>query len=149
MLGYFDGAGIRFQYPPDWALDVSSDETLTVIELTSSANCFAVVRIDEGRPDPKSQVDEVVDALRDDYPTLEAQAVKSNLAGHEANGQDIEFFSLDMAVEAAVRSARTSRRTITVFAQWSDDEEQPEAAFRQIVKTLEEMDEADEDEDDE
>lgn len=148
MLGYFDGAGIRFQYPPDWALDVSSDDTLTVIELSSSDTCFAVVRVDEGRPDPEAQVAEVVDALRDDYPTLEAQAVRSQLAGFEARGENIEFFSLDMAVEAAVRSVRTPHRTITVFSQWSDDgeDEQPEAAFRQILQTLEEMD-ADDDED--
>jgi hypothetical protein len=117
----FEDHGVRFEYPSDWALEVSEDGPVTTIEVQApSGLAFAWVRSDEACPDPAEVADEVLDALRQEYPELDASPALEPLREHVATGYDVEFFSLDVTNGATIRCFRTPLRTLLVFGQWSD-----------------------------
>ena len=139
----YEGHGVRFDYPSDWILeetDEDGDEAATVEVQAPGGLAFALVRTDESCRDPASVADEVLEAMREEYPDLEADPAMESLAGHHATGYDVEFFSLDLTNGAAIRSFRTPERTVLVFGQWSDvgDEDLPDlirGVFRSIEET--------------
>jgi hypothetical protein len=113
--------GVRFEYPPDWDVAVTDDGPVTTIEVQAPGGlAFAWVRADESRPEPSTVADEVLEAMRAEYPDLDALSTTEMLHGHRAIGHDVEFFSLDITNGASVRCFRTVRRTVLVFGQWSD-----------------------------
>ena len=146
MFGIYDDHGIRFEYPPDWDLDVTEEDARTTVAIQSPGGlAFAMVTVDEDRPAPAEMVDEAVAAMRDEYPSLEILPAIEEIDGHKAVGHDIEFFSLDMLNGCAIRSFRTKHRTILVFGQWSEadddaDGDAAEALMRAMRKSLEETD---------
>jgi hypothetical protein len=143
MSGIYDDHGIRFEYPADWELDETDDgPRLTVSVQSPSGLAFALVTVDDDRPEPDDLTDEALAALKDEYPTLDAFPALETIDGHEAVGHDVEFISLDLNNACAIRAFRTPRRTIFVLAQWSDDLEGEEAEFalKGLRRSLEETD---------
>ncbi|MDB5352639.1 MAG: hypothetical protein JWN86_3886 [Planctomycetota bacterium] len=146
MFGIYDDHGIRFEYPPEWVLDVADEGTRTTISVQSpSGLAFAMVSVDADRPPPATMVDEALGAMKEEYPELELMPAIEEIDGHKAVGHDLEFISLDVLNGCAIRSFRTKRRTILVFGQWSevDDEVEPtdsEALIQAMRRTLEETD---------
>lgn len=138
MLGVFENHGVRFRYPLDWDLQSNPDGSRTTVELFSQGSAFAMVSIDEGRPEPQEMVDEALAAMRQEYPELESQPMRLRMGGHLAVGYDIEFFSLDLVVSCMIRCFRTSKRTIMLFGQWPDDEEEDGSDIASLMKSLEE-----------
>ncbi len=139
MLGIFSEHGIRFDYPPDWDLDVVEDEgRVTVSVQDAGGTAFAMIVLDEDRPLPAEVLEEAAAAMREEYPNLDAQEATETIAGQKALGLDIEFFSLDLLGTCVLRSVRTPARTILVMCQWSDsiDGEHQEALFRAIRTSL-------------
>jgi hypothetical protein len=139
----YEDHGIRFEYPSDWAVEVTEEGRETTIDAQHPEGLgFAVVRADESRPDPASLADEALQAMREEYPDLEAVSVIETLGDHCATGHDVEFFSLDIANAAKIRCFRTPRRTVFVFGQWSDlgAENLPDQV-RGVIGSIEEVDE--------
>jgi|SRR6516164_3886788 hypothetical protein len=141
-LAVYEEIGVRFEYPADWQLKVSEDGPVTTVEVEpDSGLAFAWVRIDESRPDPAGVAVEVLDAMRQEYPDLEAVPAMENLHGHAAAGHDVEFFALDFANAATIRCFRTARRTVLIFGQWSDlGEASLPDLVRSIFRSIEEID---------
>ena len=143
MSGIYDDHGIRFEYPDDWELDVTEDgPRVTVTVQSPSGLAFALVTVDDDRPEPSDLTDEALAALKDEYPTLEAFPALETIDGHKAIGHDVEFLSLDLNNASVLRAFRTPRRTLFFLAQWSDDleGEDAEIAFRTLRRSLEETD---------
>jgi hypothetical protein len=139
MVGVFEDLDIRFEYPRDWELDVSDDGPRTTITAQSPGGlAFAMITVDEDRPDPATVADEALAAMRDEYPGLDAEPALETIGGHRAAGHDIEFISLDMVNSCAIRCFRTRRRTVMIFSQWSDlDEDDAEAQLRALRRSFE------------
>ncbi|MHB1560253.1 MAG: hypothetical protein ACYC61_22610 [Isosphaeraceae bacterium] len=117
----YEGHGVRFQYPFDWELEETEDGDATTVEVQAPGGLgFALIRTDESCPDPAGVADEVLEAMRAEYPELDVAPALESLDGHRATGYDVEFFSLDITNAAAIRSYRTEARTVLVFGQWSD-----------------------------
>ncbi len=73
MLGIYDDHGIRFEYPADWEVEATEDGPRTAVTVQSpSGPAFALVTVDESRPEPGELADEALAALRDEYPKLDA-----------------------------------------------------------------------------
>jgi hypothetical protein len=142
MNGVFDDYGVRFEYPADWELDITDDGTRTTVSLQSpNEPAFVMVALDTDRPGPAEVADEALDAMRAEYPDLDAVPALETIDGHRAIGHDLEFFTLDMTGSCVIRSFRTDRRTILVFAQWSGlDDEAAEGQIRTLRASLEETD---------
>src|SRR6516225_12305412 len=95
MAARFDDGGIHFQYPENWQLAREENETGWTVSLQSPRTAFMMVCLREDLPTPDQLADAALDALREDYPGLEADDCVDNLAGQPAIGHDIRFISLD------------------------------------------------------
>lgn len=142
MFGIYDDHGIRFEYPEDWELEVTDDAPRTTVAVQSPGGlAFALVTLDNTRPEPATLADEALAAMRDEYPHLDTSPAVETIAGRRAVGHDLEFVSLDLIHACAIRCYRTDRRTILVFGQWSDLEgDEPEVLLRALRGSLEETD---------
>jgi hypothetical protein len=135
----YEGHGVRFAYPADWDFEETDDENTVEVQAPGGL-AFVLVRSDESCPDPASVAGEVLDAMREDYPDLEAAPAMETIDGHHATGYDVEFFSLDLTNGAAIRAFRTPERTVLVFGQWSDvgSDDFPDI-IRSVVRSVEEI----------
>jgi hypothetical protein len=142
MAATYDDHGIRFQYPDDWEVEVTDEESVTTVAVHSPGGlAFALVTVDDSRPAPATVADQALEAMREEYPGLDAAPALETIGGHRAVGHDVEFISLDMTNTCAIRCFRTDRRTVLVFGQWSDLEgEESEAALAAVRRSLEETD---------
>jgi hypothetical protein len=121
MTEIYDDHGIRFEYPGDWEIEVTDDGPLTTVAVQApSGLAFALVTVDDDRPAPAEVADQALEALREEYPVLDAAPALESINGHRAVGHDVEFISLDMTNSCTIRCFRTPRRTVLLFGQWSD-----------------------------
>jgi hypothetical protein len=142
MSGTFEDHGIRFQYPDDWAVEVTDEQSVTTVALHSPGGlAFALVTVDDSRPAPDDVADQALQAMREEYPDLDSMEVEETIGTHCAVGHDVEFISLDVTNTCAIRCFRTDRRTVLLFGQWSDLEgEQTEAVLAAVRGSVEETD---------
>jgi hypothetical protein len=141
MTRIYEGHGVRFEYLPDWELEETDEGDAVTVEVQAPGGlAFALVRTDESCPDPAGVADEVLDAMREEYPDLEAAPAMETIAGHHATGYDVEFFSLDFTNGATIRAFRAADRTVLVFGQWSDigGDDLPDL-IRGVFRSVEEM----------
>ena len=124
-LTVFDDHGVRFEYPEDWEVEETGDGDVTTVALNAPDGlAFALVTIDETRPAPAEVADLALQAMREEYPALDATPALETIAGQKAVGHDVEFISLDLTNACAIRAFRTPRRTVLFFNQWSDVEDE-------------------------
>src|SRR5262245_3776716 len=81
---------------------------------------FALITADESCPDPADVADAALEAMREEYPDLDASPAMERINDQSATGHDVEFFAMDMTNAASIRCFRTPRRTVLAFGQWSD-----------------------------
>jgi len=117
----FEDHGLHFKYPSSWELEVTDHgQVMTVAVQDPGGLGFALITTDESRPDPADVADAALEAMREEYPDLDAVPVVETLHEHGATGYDVEFLSLDLSNTACIRCFQTPRRTVLVFGQWSD-----------------------------
>lgn len=117
----FDEQGLRFDYPAHWELEVTDHGQVKTMAMQDPGGLgFALITTDESCPDPAEVADAALDAMREEYPDLDAAPVMETINDHCATGHDIEFFAMDMTNEARIRCFRTPRHTLLAFGQWSD-----------------------------
>ena len=145
MTGTYDDHGVRFLYPEGWEVEVTDEGPVTTVALHSPKGpAFALVTLDDSGPDPGLVADQALEVMREEYPELDAAPAHETIGGHPAVGHDVEFFSLDMTNACAIRCFRTDRRTVLVFAQWSDIEgDEAVAALDTVRGSFEETDSGD------
>ncbi len=142
MMNIYDDRGIRFEYPDEWELEVTDSGAVTTVAVQApSGLAFALVTTDDTCPPPAEVADQALEAMREEYPGLDAAPALETIDGHRAVGHDVEFISLDMANTCTIRCFRTPRRTVLLFGQWSDLEEEDAAdQIRYVGQSLEETD---------
>jgi hypothetical protein len=141
-VAHWDDHGVRFDYPAGWELDANADIPRVSITLQASQEpAFALLTFDTEAPDPRELVDEALAAMTAEYPSLDMKPVEEPIDGHPAVGYDLEFLSLDMTSFCLIRGFRTPRRTVLLFAQWSElDGDTIATQFRELVSSLQETD---------
>lgn len=135
----FEDHGLRFEYPSSWELEVTDHgPVMTVAVQEPSGLGFALITTDESRPDPADVADAALDAMREEYPDLDASPAMETINDHCTTGHDVEFFAMDMTNAASIRCFRTSRRTVLAFGQWSDvgGADLPDL-IRGVIRTIE------------
>ncbi|MFI5459270.1 MAG: hypothetical protein ACHRXM_27920 [Isosphaerales bacterium] len=138
--GVYEDHGVRFEYPSDWELEVTDLGEVTTVDVQHPAGiAFLLVRTDLSCPDPDGVADSALEAMREEYPDLDAIPVEETFDEYRATGHDVEFFSLDISNAACIRCFQTPRRTVLVFGQWSDlgEENLPEVVGG-MIRSLEE-----------
>jgi hypothetical protein len=138
MSAQFEDGGVRFQYPENWSLEREDTDTGWTVSLQSPGTAFMMVCLREDLPTPDQMAEAALNALRDDYPDLEADDCVDNFGGQPAIGHDIRFFSLDLTNTCWTRSFYSSSGTVLVLCQSSDIElEENEPILKAICKSLE------------
>lgn len=133
----FHRDGIRFQYPDNWKLTRETTDNGWTVSVESPATAFFMLTFDEQMPEVGLVAQTALDALRADYPGLEADDAVESLAKQPALGHDIRFFSLDLTNTCHTRSFYTDTGTILLMWQANDLElETIEPVFRAICASL-------------
>ena len=120
MVKAFDKDGVSFSYPDNWTLELDEGDGGWTASLHSKETAFLLVTLDRSLPEPRDMVQTAMDALRSEYPTLEADAAVDLLAGEMAVGHDIQFFSLDLSNTCWTRSLYCGAGTLLVYWQAND-----------------------------
>src|SRR5205807_10104775 len=96
MAQRFENNGISFLYPENWRLEREENDTGWTVLVQSPDTAFFLLSLDEDGPDSGHMARTALEALREDYPDLEADDAVASLAGQPAVGHDIRFTSLDL-----------------------------------------------------
>jgi hypothetical protein len=137
MAALFEEGGIRFRYPENWLLEREENEDGWTVSLQSPGTAFLLLAVREDMPSADDLADTTLEALRQDYPDLEADDRVEVVAGQPAVGHDIRFFSLDLTNSCWTRSFRTAQGTILLLCQTSDLElDVTEPVLRAICASL-------------
>jgi hypothetical protein len=139
----FDDHGVRFEYPSNWELEVTDHGPVMTVAVQEPGGLgFALVTTDRSRPDPADVADAALEAMREEYPDLDAAPAMETMNDHCATGHDVEFFAMDMTNAASIRCFRTPHRTVLAFGQWSDlGEETLPDLIRGVIRSIEETEE--------
>ena len=132
---HFHADGVRFQYPESWTMTREDGEEGWIVTVQRSDTAFFILRLDDQMPDVAVQT--VLDTLRSDYPELEAEEVRETIAGQEAVGHDIQFFSLDLTNTCCTRVLSCEMGTL--LAMWQADDlelAEVEPIFRAMCASL-------------
>ena len=117
----FEDHGLRFGYPSNWELEVTEHGNVMTVAVQDPGGLgFALITTDESRPDPADVADAALEAMREEYPDLDAAPAMETINEQVATGHDVEFFAMDMTNAASIRCFRTPHRTVLAFGQWSD-----------------------------
>ena len=120
MAEQFEHDGIRFSYPENWRLEREDTDSGWTVLLQSPGTAFFLLSLDEGGPDSDAMARTALDALREDYPDLEADECVESLAGQPAVGHDIQFTSLDLTNTCWTRGFYCADGTVLVLCQLND-----------------------------
>ena len=108
-----------------------------IVEIQSPEPGFLLVSLHTDRPLCAELLEQTLDDLRADYPDLEAETAVGKIAGQDATGYDVRFFSLDFTNLCVMRSFMCQAGTVMVLWQVTDvDEERLEPVMRAIVASL-------------
>lgn len=115
--------GFCFQYPENWSLE--NDDTVAAgdsVTVYSPGGAFWSVARYPRSTDPAKLARAAVDAMRQEYDSLEVHETQQTIAGHELVGYDLYFYCLDMTNTAQVLAASVNESTYVVFHQAEDRE---------------------------
>lgn len=120
MVASFRRDGIRFQYPDGWQIAREDAETGWTVSVQSRDTAFFMLTFDSQMPEVGLVAETVLEALRADYPDLEAEDAIESLAGQPALGHNVRFFSLDLTNTCCTRAFYTETGTVLVIYQAND-----------------------------
>jgi hypothetical protein len=137
MAEFHDG-GIRFHYPENWRLEREDNECGWTVSVQSPGTAFLMVCLREDTPASAEMADAALEALREDYPELEADDCIDSVAGQPAIGHLVRFFSLDLTNTCWTRCFYSAHGTVLVLWQVNDLElEEAEPVLRAICASFE------------
>jgi len=142
MVAQFQDAGIRFQYPENWRLEREDTDAGWTVSVQSPETAFLMLCLREDMPSTDQMTETALEALREEYPDLEAEDCVDSLAGQPAIGHDIRFFSFDLTNTCWTRCFYSGNGTVLVLCQFNDlESEKNEPVLRAICASLEVEDE--------
>jgi hypothetical protein len=137
MSQEFKAEGISFRYPDNWRLEREESEDGWTVLLQSPGTAFMTLTCASNGATTEEMAEATLEALRSDYPGLEANPQVDTLAGQMAVGHDIQFFSLDLTNTCWTRSLYCDAGTLLVLCQANDMElEEYEPVLRAICASL-------------
>ena len=138
----YEDHGVRFEYPSDWVVEVTDEDEVTTVDLQHPEGvAFVLVRTDESCSDPEETSDLALEAMREEYPDLDASPVTETTRRTHRHRPRCRIL-LTRCGQRGHASAcfRTPRRTVLVFGQWSDlGGESVSDVVRGVFRSLEEL----------
>lgn len=137
MIATFDRNGVRFQYPKNWSLDLEDgDEGWTAI-VQSQELAFVLVSLRMDAEAPAMLADEALAALKDEYKELDTEAFVGSFHGLPAIGHDVNFLTVDTAIDCHLRAIESLAGPLLIMTQCSDyDREKNELVLEAILQSF-------------
>jgi len=133
----FERAGVRFQYPANWQVDVDDGDDGWAVTIQSPETAFVVVSLRPDAANAAQVADETLEVLRAEYKDLDAETAIDSIGGLPAVGHDIDFVTLDTAISCWTRCVDTSAGPLLVMSQTSEyDRELHEPVLRAIRASI-------------
>src|SRR5687768_9494304 len=99
----FERAGVRFQYPANWRIDVDDAADGWTVTVQSPDTAFVLVSLRSEAETAAQVADETLEVLRAEYKELDAETALDSIGGQPAIGHDIDFVTLDTAIACWIR----------------------------------------------
>jgi hypothetical protein len=133
--GKYQRGGIQFRYPENWKLaDDSMEGIPRTVSIQAPSGAFWSIDIHPFSVDPDELMTQALEAMRGEYPDLEASETDTIVAGNESRGYDLYFCCLDFVVASRMRAFRLGHATYMLTYQAEDREfEQMEPVFDAIT----------------
>lgn len=123
MFAKFDRSGVAFAYPENWRLEEQEDDEASVnVTVSSPQTAFWTLVVYPDRRELAYLVEQAIEALRQEYPELEAAEVSQELGGVTLVGCDLSFFYLDLTSTVRLRACHRGGSTCLMLAQGEDRE---------------------------
>jgi hypothetical protein len=136
-MNTFTRDGISFSYPESWRADAEEGDGGWTVTLTSPETAFAVFSLRPDARDPADLADQTFDAIKSEYKELDADNAVQTIAGALAIGHDIDFMTMDTAIECRTRCLETPAGPLLVLCQSSElDRQRNDPILRAIVASL-------------
>jgi hypothetical protein len=133
----FEQDGVGFRYPESWSLQREETESGWTVTVQSPQTAFFMLTFDDDTPEQELMAETALEALRSEYPELEAEEAFETIADQPAIGHDIRFFSFDLTNTCWTRSFYSGRGTLLALWQANDLElEEIEPIFQAIRASL-------------
>jgi hypothetical protein len=120
MSQRYQADGVSFLYPENWRLDREESADGWTVLLQSPGTAFLTLTRDSSGVEADEVVGAALEALRADYPTLDAHPQVESLAGQMAVGHDIHFFSLDLTNTCWTRAIAIDDGVVLILCQSND-----------------------------
>jgi hypothetical protein len=120
MTKLFREDGISFRYPSNWTLEREQGEGGWTVSVQSPDTAFLVLSCDSSMPATEDVAETTLEALQEEYPSLEAEPRVETLAGRMAVGHDIQFMSFDLTNTCWTRCIDSDAGTVLVMCQTND-----------------------------
>lgn len=120
MSQRYQADGVSFLYPENWRLDREECADGWTVLVQSPGTAFLTLTRDSSGVGADEVVGAALEALRADYPTLDAQPQVENLVGQMAVGHDIHFFSLDLTNTCWTRAIDIDDGVLLILCQSND-----------------------------
>jgi hypothetical protein len=128
---------LQFLYPEGWSLDENQTSDGSTVSLQSPYSMFLFLNCYEDAVEPQHVADQALKTMQDEYTELDAEPAEQLIAGAQAVGYDVNFFSLDLTNTCWIRAFSAGSCTVLIFAQTSDlDLERAERAFHGICASV-------------
>ncbi len=120
----FNEYGISFEYPEKWELTKEVDESNHEIQISidSGNSSFWVISLYFVEIALEELYNQSVKVFQDEYEELDIYEVKTELAGNESIGCDIEFVCSELINSAYLRLFKTDLFTVFILYQGTDQE---------------------------
>jgi hypothetical protein len=136
MPRVFREGSLSFQYPDNWQLEREDNDHGWTVSVYSPDTAFLTLSLDTDRPESEQMADTVLEAMRSEYPDLEADDRAEQVAGQWAIGHDMWFFSFDLTNTCWTRSFDSPEGTVLLMGQLSDIDSDEEPVLRAISASL-------------
>jgi len=136
MSRVFREGSLSLRYPDNWQLEREDNDHGWTVSVYSPGTAFLTLTLDTDCPDSERVADTVLEAMRSEYPELEADERAEQVAGQWAVGHDISFFSFDLTNTCWTRSFECPDGTALLLCQVSDIDASEEAVLRAICASL-------------
>ena len=124
--------GIQFLYPDNWKImDEQAVSNPPSVTLQSPGTGYWSLTIYPDSFNPEQLVQETVDAIREEYDSVEVEPVTCSYGDQLASGYHMAFYCLDLIVNAQAVSLRVGSQTVLFVYQAEDSE------FRQLDPVFE------------
>jgi hypothetical protein len=136
--------GVRFIAPPGWSREIEHSEDGVLCSMQSTGVTFAIVGIYPDGGDPDDLVEEALDSLRQEHPSLEVDDWDESDPEDPIQTLEAVFMSLDMVSYCWLRAWEVGARMVLVMVQSIEPEaERGRLVFRALCQSMQSTGETD------